>query len=286
MRTLVFSPPPLPQRKPDVAWLEANRTETALTWIGHATFLLQIGGLNILTDPHLTERASPLPFGSPRRFNPPALDYADLPKIDVVVVSHNHYDHLDLPTIRRLHADHAPAYFVPLGLKDWFRRIGIRREVHELDWWEHAAHRELTVHAVPVQHFSGRSATDRNRTLWCGFVLEHGGRKVIFAGDTGYSRDFLDIAERFGPMDLAMIPIGAYDPRGFMAPVHVDPEEAVQIHRDLQSRQSVAMHWGTFRLTLEPLDEPPARLAAALDAAAIPRERFWVMEHGETRRLA
>jgi N-acyl-phosphatidylethanolamine-hydrolysing phospholipase D len=286
MRTLAFSPPQLPRRVADVAMLKANRTRDTLTWIGHASFLLQLGGLNVLTDPHLTERASPLPFGAPRRFNPPALEFADLPAIDLVVVSHNHYDHLDLPSVRRIAAEHPRAvFFVPLGLKDWFARAGIASEVHELDWWQHAMHRGLKVHAVPVQHFSGRSATDRNLTLWCGFVLECNGRKTLFAGDSGYSRDFADIFERFGAMDLALLPIGAYDPRGFMAPVHVDPEEAVRIHQDLHSRQSVAMHWGTFRLTLEPLDEPPARLRAALDAAGIDRDRFWVMEHGETRVL-
>ncbi|HUP91851.1 MAG TPA: MBL fold metallo-hydrolase [Solimonas sp.] len=274
----------LPQRRPDVAWLKANRSVDALTWIGHASFLLQVGGLNVLTDPHLTERASPLAFGEPRRANPPALDFADLPKIDAVVVSHNHYDHLDLVTVRRLAAEHAPVFFVPLGLKDWFVRARIDCEVHELDWWQQAAHRGMTVHAVPVQHFSGRTASDRNRTLWCGFVLEVRGRKVFFAGDTGYSRDFIDIRQRFGPMDLSLLPIGAYDPRGFMAPVHVNPAEAVQIHRDLECRQSVAMHWGTFRLTLEPLDEPPQQLATALAAAGIAPEKFVVMQHGETTK--
>lgn len=285
MRTISAQGTGVAGAQPDVAWIKANRSVDALTWIGHSTFLLQLGGLNLLTDPHLTGRASPFSFAGPRRFNRPALDFADLPAIDLVVVSHNHYDHLDRGTVLRLKREHDPLFVVPLGLAEWFRREGMARVV-ELDLWQSHAHRGATVHAVPVQHFSGRTATDRNRTLWCGFVIELGGRKLLFAGDTGYSRDFTDIRERFGPMDLSLIPIGAYDPRAFMAPVHVNPEEAVQIHRDLESKFSVAMHWGTFRLTLEPLDEPPVRLAAALGAAGIAPDRFLAPPRGTTLRLA
>lgn len=276
----------LPRMQPDVAWLKANRGASTLTWIGHASFLLQIGGLNILTDPHLTGRASPFHSAGPKRLQPPALDFADLPPIDVVVISHNHYDHLDLRTVRRLAQEHDPQFFVPLGLKAWFTAQGIQSAVTELDWWNDSSFRQLKLTAVPVQHFSGRSANDRNKTLWCGFVLECVDKKIIFAGDTGYSPDFKDIAGRFGAMDLALIPIGAYEPRSFMRPVHVNPEEAVKVHQDLQSRQSVAMHWGTFRLTLEPPDEPPRRLLQALKRAGIAEDRFWVMRHGETRRLS
>ncbi|HWU69175.1 MAG TPA: MBL fold metallo-hydrolase [Stenotrophobium sp.] len=276
--------PDLPQASPDVDWLKANRSVDALTWIGHSSFLVQWQGLNILTDPHLTARASPLRHAGPKRQQPPALDFAGLPKIDAVVVSHNHYDHLDRDTVKRLARDHAPRFFVPLGLKVWFGREGIDN-VTELDWWQDTQWQALRVTAVPVQHFSGRTASDRNATLWCGFVLELAGRRLFFAGDTGYSRDFADIGERFAPIDLALIPIGAYEPRSFMRPVHVDPEEAVKIHRDIGSRQSVAMHWGTFRLTLEPLDDPPRRLAAALQHEGIAQDRFWVLKHGETRRF-
>jgi N-acyl-phosphatidylethanolamine-hydrolysing phospholipase D len=273
----------------DAAWLKANRTHTSLTWIGHSAFLLQHGGLNVLTDPHLSARASPLSFAGPARVVPPGLQFHELPPIDAVLISHNHYDHLDERTVRRLAREHRGLrFFVPLGLAAWFRRRGLER-VTELGWWQSAeldaAAGRVRVTAVPVQHFSGRGLRDRNATLWCGLVLEHAGAKVFFAGDTGYSRDFADIAARFAPFDLALIPIGAYEPRGFMAPVHVNPEEAVRIHQDLGSRQSVAMHWGTFRLTLEPMDEPPRRLAAALQAAHVPLERFIVMRHGECRRL-
>lgn len=276
--------PDLPQLTPDVAWLKANRSVDALTWIGHSSFLVQWQGLNILTDPHLTARASPFKQAGPKRYQPPALDFSDLPPIDVVVVSHNHYDHLDRDTVKRIAREHAPQFFVPLGLKVWFEREGMAK-VTELDWWQDAHCNDLRVVAVPVQHFSGRSASDRNKTLWCGFVLELAGRRLFFAGDTGYSKDFADIGERFAPIDLALIPIGAYEPRSFMRPVHVDPDEAVKIHLDIGSRQSVAMHWGTFRLTLERLDDPPKRLAAALAAASLPAESFWVLQHGETRRF-
>jgi N-acyl-phosphatidylethanolamine-hydrolysing phospholipase D len=274
-----------PVLTPDVAMLKANRSETTLTWIGHSTFLIQIGGLNIITDPHLSERASPFAHAGPRRMVRPAMGYADLPPMDIALISHNHYDHLDEKTVRRLAREHPGLQFVvPLGLKKWFARRGMHKVV-ELDWWRHAELRNIKVTAVPAQHFSGRGAHDRNTTLWCGFVVEAGDRKIFFAGDTGYSKDFIDIAERFAPIDLALIPIGAYEPRWFMRPVHVDPADAVLIHRDLQSRQSVAMHWGTFQLTAEPADQPPQRLKQEIVAAGVSAEKFWVLKHGETRRF-
>ena len=274
-----------PQARNDPAWLKANRSRDSLTWVGHSTFLLQLGGLNLLTDPHFTGRASPFSFAGPARLAPPGLGFDDLPAIDLVLVSHNHYDHLDEQSVRRIARDHAQAQFVvPRGLASWFRRRGIER-VTELDWWQSADLGAAQVSAVPVQHFSGRGLHDRDATLWCGFVVELAGRRIFFAGDTGYSRDFADIAARFPPMDLSLLPIGAYDPRWFMAPVHVDPAEAVRIHQDLHSRLSVAMHWGTFRLTAEPLDQPPQLLAQALTAAGIAPEKFTVFRHGETRLL-
>jgi N-acyl-phosphatidylethanolamine-hydrolysing phospholipase D len=274
-----------PQSRNDPAWLKANRSRDSLTWIGHSTFLLQLGGLNLLTDPHFSGRASPVSFAGPARLAPPGLDFGDLPAIDLVLVSHNHYDHLDEQSVRRIAREHAQARFVvPMGLAAWFRARGIER-VTELDWWQSVDLDAARISAVPVQHFSGRGLHDRDATLWCGFVAELAGRKLFFAGDTGYSQDFADIAARFAPLDLSLLPIGAYDPRWFMAPVHVDPAEAVRIHQDLRSRLSVAMHWGTFRLTAEPLDEPPRLLAQALTAAGIAAERFTVFQHGETRLL-
>lgn len=271
--------------RPPVERLRHNRTQDTLTWIGHSSFLLQLAGRNLVTDPVLGERASPLGFAGPQRLNPPALHHADLPPLDLALISHNHYDHLDETAVRRLAHEHPQLQFiVPLGLKRWFAQRRIER-VTELDWWQNTEIAGLRVHAVPAQHFSGRNASDRNATLWCGFVVEARDRRVYFAGDTGYCADFADIGARFAPIDLALLPIGAYEPRWFMQFMHVNPEDAVKIHRDIGSRQSVAMHWGTFRLTEEPLDEPPHRLRRALDDAGIPYDRFWVLQHGETRDL-
>ncbi len=275
---------PLAQNDP--AWLKANTREPTLTWIGHDSFLIQINGFNLLLDPHFTRRASPLPFGRPERLVPPGLKFEDLPRIDAVVISHNHYDHLDLGSVRRLYADHRSSihFFVPLGLKAWFADQGIH-SVSELDWWESRRYKGFEFHATPVQHSSARSGLDRNRTLWAGWVVRNANFSLYFAGDTGYSPDFLETRERLGPFDLAALPIGAYEPRWFMRAMHVNPAEAVQIFQDLQARYAVAMHWGTFRLTDEDMDEPPRALARALSEARIDPDRFFVMQHGETRKL-
>ncbi|MFP5307908.1 MAG: MBL fold metallo-hydrolase [Gammaproteobacteria bacterium] len=273
-----------PVHRPSAESLCAG-THDQLTWVGHSTFVLRWGGRWLITDPHLSARASPLSFAGPLRFTPPALQNGELPPLDVALISHNHYDHLDEPTLRRLAKDRPQLVFVvPLGLKRWFAQRRIERVV-ELDWWQSAEIAGLRVHAVPAQHFSGRNAHDRNATLWCGFVVEAQGRQLYFAGDTGYSPDFAEIGARFAPIDLSLLPIGAYEPRWFMHAMHVCPEEAVKIHRDVGSRRSVAMHWGTFRLTEEPLDEPPHRLRRALDEAGVAHDDFWVLQHGETRAL-
>jgi L-ascorbate metabolism protein UlaG (beta-lactamase superfamily) len=273
--------------QPDVAFLRANRSVDTLTWIGHASFLLQQGGLNILIDPQLSERASPVAFAGPKRVVPPALDFADLPRIDVVLVSHNHYDHMDAPTLERLAAQPGgpPQYFAGLGLQSWFESHGMTT-VHELDWWDHRVVNGVTFTFVPVQHWSKRTPWDANQTLWGGWVVESQGYRFLHAGDAGYSRDFADIRAHFGTIDLAALPIGGYAPRWFMQVNHVDPDEAVQAYRDLGARYAVGMHWGTFAdLTDEPLDEPPKRLAEALRREGIAPQRFFVMQHGETRLL-
>ena len=275
-----------PLVKPDVAWLKANRTATTATWIGHATVLMQVSGVNILTDPHLTARASPVSFAGPKRFVAPALDFADLPHIDAVMISHNHYDHLDRETVERLarQAGGSPRFFVPLGNKAWFEDLGIR-DVVEMDWWQQRNFKGLEVHFTPVQHWSARSLSDRMRTLWGGWYVKAPGFSFFFAGDTGYSKDFADIARRLGAVDFAMLPIGAYEPRWFMATQHANPEESVKMHLDLRARTSLAIHWGTFELTDEPLDLPPQQLAAELGKAGISAERFPVVAHGQTLRL-
>ena len=214
-----------------------------------------------------------------RRLAGPAVDLKTLAHVDGVFITHNHYDHLDRETIERLPAD--MPFIVPAGLSRWFSALG-RTNVQELDWWNstHFAGHEVT--CVPAQHFSSRTLWDRDRTLWAGWILKAGSKTIYIAGDTGYCPVFKEIGARFGPMDLSIIPIGAYEPRWFMEPMHVNPEEAVQIHLDVRSRLSVASHWGTFCLTDEPLEEPPIRLRKALNAAKLGDEQFRTLSIGET----
>ena len=262
-----------------------------LTWVGHATFLVQVGGLNVLTDPMWSERASPLRFAGPRRWVPAAVPFEQLPPIDVVLQSHNHYDHLDDWTVRQLAARHPGArWLAPLGLGGFLRARGVRDPL-ELDWWEHAPAGPVTIGCVPARHFSARSPWDRNRTLWCGWSIAAASRRLLFAGDSGYHPEFTAIGERFGPFHAALLPIGAYEPRWFMGPVHMNPEEAVRAFQDLVRAQAspsaimVGMHWGTFKLTDEPMDEPPARARLAWRAAGLDSELLWIPAHGETREL-
>ena len=269
--------------RPDGHLLMNPPAKPQLVWLGHASFLFQHRSLNVLTDPVLSDRASPFRFVGPRRFTPPALTVAEMPPIHLVLISHNHYDHLDEATVRQLHQRFGAnlCFCIPKGLRRWFEKRGIHNLV-ELDWWQStplAGKNE--VFCLPAQHFSGRTATDTNTSLWCSWLLEMDGFRFYFGGDTGYGQVFRDIGELFAPIDLALLPIGAYDPRWFMAPVHVAPEEAGRIHQDIGARQSVAMHWGTFVLTDEPMDEPPRRLRLALERQGISELAFRVMQHGE-----
>ena len=274
----------------DGAALRANRSDTTVTWLGHATLLLQVAGLNILTDPQFSARASPVSFAGPLRRIPLPLALADLPHIDVVLISHNHYDHLDRPTVLALAAQPggAPRFLVPLGVDDWMRDQGIATATG-MDWWDVRRIGDVAVHLAPAHHWSARSLDDRFATLWGSFVIERIAAptyRMFFAGDTGYSPIFArEIPARFAPIDFAALPIGAYEPRWFMHNQHVDPGEAVHIHREIGSRQSLGIHWGTFELTDEPLDQPPRDLAAALRAQEVAAERFWVVRPGETRTL-
>ena len=312
------------------------------TWIGHATWLVQMNGLTIVTDPVWSERASAVQFAGPARAQPPGVALADIPKVDVVVVSHDHYDHLDYGSVQQLLERHADAqWFVPLGVRQWMLDAGAPpQHVHEMDWWDAATlrttdkgeprvelkqaygrnreeneaigsdevsgPRELQLVCTPCQHNSGRYAQTTRNTLWASFCLIGGVEdlKFFFSGDTAYRGqplDFVDtveardelpscpafkqIGERVGPFDLAALPVGAYEPRWFMSHIHTDPDDAVCIHRDVKSHHSVGMHWGTFKLTTEALDEPPARLRQALDDRNVPQEDFVCVEHGETIRV-
>ena len=281
-------PKPLsfPLANNDPKFLQENRTQKTLTWIGHASFLIQLDGINILTDPHLTERASPIVFAGPSRTTPPGLAIEDLPEIDVIVISHNHYDHLDYQTILKItrkQINRQPLVLVPLKLKKLLKSFGARN-VKELDWWDTTTFKNLNIHSVPVQHWSNRSF-NTNKTLWCGWVFENEDFKSIFVGDTGYSKDFSTIQQKFGPMDLSMIPIGAYAPRWFMKDHHCNVEESIQIHKDLKSKKSIAMHWGTFQLTDEPMDEPVQILKKLTIEHNFLPDEFIAMTHGESKIL-
>lgn len=271
---------------PDLNHLHHNMGQASATWINHSTILLQLGGLNILTDPIWSERASPVDFLGPKRLAPPGIAFDDLPQIDAVVISHNHYDHLDAGTVDRLHARFGDAlrFYVPLGLKPWFAERDIHN-VSELDWWDEARLGELRLVLTPVQHWSQRTLWNRNETLWGGWWLQAGGRRFFFAGDTGYSDDFKAIRARLGEPDLAAIPVGTYEPRWFMGRHHVAPDEALRIHQDLGARQSFGIHWGTFELSDESLDQPPQDFLAARTAAGVAPESFYLLRHGETRRF-
>jgi N-acyl-phosphatidylethanolamine-hydrolysing phospholipase D len=253
-----------------------------VTWIGHATVLVQYAGKALLTDPVFSDRASPVDFLGPRRVHSPALAIEDLPKIDYVVISHNHYDHLDRQSVRRIGS--APFWLVPLGLKQWLVGAGIEASrVAELDWWKSRKFDEITITATPAQHWSARSLWDRRETLWASWLMQIGDFTVWYSGDTGYNPvQFKEIGAAFNTIDLGLISIGAYEPRWFMKDMHVNPEEAVQIHQDIGAEYSLGVQWGTFRLTAEPIDEPPRRLEKALVEANLSSNRFRTMKIGET----
>jgi N-acyl-phosphatidylethanolamine-hydrolysing phospholipase D len=281
-----------PSAAPFIAQPRAGHAVATATWIGHSTVLLQIGGLNILTDPMWSEHAFPVQWMGPRRVMPPAVALEALPPLDLVLLSHNHYDHLDKTTVKRLARRQPTASWItPLKLGDYLRGFGVR-DVVELDWWQRAEVKGAAITATPARHFSARRLGDRNKTLWCGFALEVGGRRLYFAADTAYHPEFGAIGERCGPFDLVMMPIGAYDPRWFMHVVHVNPEEAVQAyvditraHPDASKPLMLGIHWGTFRLTDEPMDEPPRRAARAWSERGLDSGGLWIARFGETRAL-
>jgi L-ascorbate metabolism protein UlaG (beta-lactamase superfamily) len=251
----------------------------SLTWIGHATFVLRLGGALVATDPLWSSRVS----GVVRRRAPPGVALERVPPIDVVTVSHNHYDHLDVPSLRRI--GNQALFVTPVGNGAILRRAGLERIV-ELDWWQSHRHGALEITAVPARHWSMRMPWNRNEMLWGGFVLRGPKGAAYHAGDTALFDGFTEIGRRAGPIDWAMLPIGAYEPRWFMEPQHMSPEDAVEAFERLRARNLVAMHWGTLKLTDEPMGEPPQRLRARAAERGIDPARLWVLDVGETRALA
>jgi N-acyl-phosphatidylethanolamine-hydrolysing phospholipase D len=279
----------VPNYRPEIAQAaisqikQPDSNQIQITWIGHSTFLIQVERINILTDPIFSDYCGPNSFLKVKRVAPPGIPFEQLPRIHAVLISHNHYDHLDAPTIERL--ENEPTYFVPLGIAEWFKKKNIDKVI-ELDWWQSTSLNDFKFHSVPIQHFSNRTPLDRNKTLWSGWVIETKSGKIFFAGDTGYSPVFKEIGDRFGPIQISMIPIGAYRPRWFMGAVHVDPPEAIEILKESRSERAIAGHWGTFKLSDEPLGEPLVYLRKALKENGIDEGRFIIMKFGETLRLS
>jgi N-acyl-phosphatidylethanolamine-hydrolysing phospholipase D len=274
---------PLPAAVPDLGALRENGGAATVTWVGHSTVLVQLDGVTFLTDPTWADRTGP--FGGSvgvRRYTPPGIRFEDLPRIDFVLISHDHYDHLDEPTVRRLARTFNPRFVVPLGIQDWLADRGITNAI-ELNWGESVMVNRLTVVCTPAQHGSGRTLVDQHRRLWASWAVL-GSKRFYFAGDTGYYRHFKDIGEALGPFDLAVMPIGSYTPREHARPVHISPEEALQAWLDLRAGRFLGVHWGTFGLAREPFDEPRKRIALEVERRQLDREAVWILKPGETAR--
>ncbi len=261
---------------------EVERSESLMVAvINHATVLIQMNGLNVLTDPQFSKRSSPFSWIGPKRVIQPGIAFDDLPPIDAVVISHDHYDHLDISSLKRISERWNPVFYVGLGNEPLLRENGIKNVI-EMDWWQTEEFKTIQIQYVPVQHWSARGPGDKRETLWGGYVIQ-GQKKVFFAGDTGYGKVFKMIHEKLGHMDLSLIPIGAYEPRKFMKNAHVNPAESVKIYQDTQSSHAIGMHFGTFAdLTDEAIDDPPRKLKEALKANNIDEALFIVPEFGRT----
>jgi len=271
----------LPVVAPDVEALRANSRDATVTWIGHSTLLVQLDGVTFLTDPVWSHRLGP--FGGlvgVARYTPPPMRLEDLPRIDFVLISHDHYDHLDEPTVRRLARLYDPRFIVPIGVKDWLADRGITNAV-ELDWGESVTVKGLTVVCTPAQHGSGRTVADQGRRLWSSWAVL-GSQRFYFAGDTGYYHHFKEIGDALGPFDLAALPIGSYTPREIARPVHMSPEDALQAWTDLRAARFLGVHWGTYGLAREPYDEPPRRIAAEVERRGLDDKAVWILRPGQT----
>lgn len=255
----------------------------SVTYINHATFLIQVDGVNILTDPIYSQRASPYQWAGPRRIHAPGLALEDLPPIDVILISHNHYDHLDEATLQQLvsRQEQAPVILAGMGNGQLFSQLGLPQH-RDMDWQDTVTIKGLEFTFTECRHRSGRGVADQMKTLWGSFVINSSEGNIYFAGDTGYGSHLKATGDQYGPFSLALLPIGAYEPRWFMADVHLNPEEAVLAHRDLRSEHSIAMHFGTFRLTYEGVDQPLIDLQLALEHHAIPPGEFDVLTPGQT----
>jgi L-ascorbate metabolism protein UlaG (beta-lactamase superfamily) len=286
-----FFPPEVPSghvMSEQQALLSLNdlKDQNTITWLGQSTFLIRIDGKNVLTDPFLTNNAFPLSWGGPERYSPPGLKIKNLPPIDIVIISHDHHDHLDPKTLAALPRKENIAILVPLGLKDMIEEMGFKT-IHELDWHQSVTIGEITLTALPAVHNSGRGLNNQNKNLWCSWAIRNTSINLYFAGDTAYSSSaFKEIGAMHGPFDVALVPIGAYEPRDFMRAYHANPEEAVQIGLDLNAKTLIAMHWGTIDLSDEPHWEPPQRFRAHANANGYPAEQAWVLKIGETRALS
>jgi L-ascorbate metabolism protein UlaG (beta-lactamase superfamily) len=272
-------PPPDPAFPPPPAAVEPGTA--AVTFINHSTFLIRLPGARLLTDPIFSDRCSPVAWAGPQRARPPGIPLADLPRPDIVLISHNHYDHMDIPSLRAIQRRHAPRFVTLLGNARILARHGI--QAVELDWWQETGIAGLRLTATPARHFSARTPWDRNRALWGGFMIDTGAGQILFAGDSAAGPHWAEIRTHLGPPALALLPIGAYEPRWFMAAAHMNPEEAVQAHLALGARRSVGKHFGTFQLTDEAIDAPVQALAAARTAHGLAPSDFDTHGFGETR---
>ncbi len=264
--------------------LQRVKDADSLTWLGHASFLIELNGTTLLTDPFLSEYATGIaPFG-PRRSTPPALTVEELPEVQIIVISHNHFDHLDAPTIEAMPNKDKISVVVPLGLGEFFTERGYSQVV-ELDWYSVARIGGVEIMAVPAVHGSARGLFDRDETLWAGYIIGDDLQKIYFSGDTAYGPIFKDMGREFGPVDYALVPVGAYEPRHRMRSVHANPEEAVAIAQDLRAKTVIAMHWGTIRLSNESFQQQAQAFRKAADARGLSAEQAWILKIGESRFL-